>query len=239
MAVTDEMNDLSSSHHRRLEAENAAKQALRRPPSNKSREGSQTSVETHSSEEEEYLANDPYLAELLNSNHSRTTSSSFNYVPKPSSTATMTSLSAHEATRTWNDLSSVHSKADAALNNQDSASSSSSFMDSTSSMASFGNSEDGDDSNRNLDHSESGNGDDDDDDEDEDLSLQKQAFQKLFDSPRKDAKEVIAAAAASSLKVPPLVTGPGGRRKFRSSSVKVRPTYHGPKLGLIEENSMH
>jgi hypothetical protein len=252
MAVTDNMNDLSSSHHRRIEAEAAQQNNLlviNRATTTKTlandyaNEGSHTSVESQS-EEEQYLANDPYLAELLNSNHSRSSAYGVNN-NFLSQTAKASSLSTNEASRTWNDLSSVHSKVDALDRNHDS--SSSSFMDSASSINSFGGSEDGNyANNREESHDLS-----DDEDDDHALSLQKQAFQKLFDSPRKEKDSIGSSSSSSSMMtsssngnstlLAPNLQGSSGSRRVmhRSASVRVRPTYHGPKLGLIEESSLH
>ncbi|GKY91516.1 hypothetical protein MPSEU_000123800 [Mayamaea pseudoterrestris] len=254
MAVTDDMENLSSSsHHRRIMAESASQQPssslfMNPRAATKSNDGSYTSVETHSeAEDEAYLANDPYLAELLNSNHSRTSNlaggSSSHYTQRAVASHTISSLSAHEATRTWNDLSSVHSNSNyySHAGDHNDSSSSSCLLDNSTST--FGGSEDG--NNASGDYLHHHDHDDDNDDNDADLMLQKQAFQKLFDGPRQDKDMIMASTSNTSNSNHAAAANnsfaAGNRRSLmhRSASVRVRPTYHGPKLGLIEENSLH
>jgi hypothetical protein len=218
----DELSTISSSSQHRAAADKTAVTSLDAAVSHQ--EASATSDDTAHSEEEEYLANDPYLAELLNSNHSRTSQYQSQATATSSNTKTNTTpaaeLSVTDATRTWNDLSSVHSKHDDHYS--ESSSSSCDFGDSNGSMASFGDDSSsnnnsppnahhpaaGGESTRNTSSTAASS----------ELELQKQAFQSLGDAPRG-----------------------GGRYGLlhRSASVRVRPTYHGPKLGLIEESSLH
>jgi hypothetical protein len=217
----DELSTISSSSQHRAAADKTAVTSLDAAVSHQ--EASATSDDTAHSEEEEYLANDPYLAELLNSNHSRTSQYQSQATATSSNNKTNTTaaeLSVTDATRTWNDLSSVHSKHDDHYS--ESSSSSCDFGDSNGSMASFGDDSSsnnnsppnahhpaaGGESTRNTSSTAASS----------ELELQKQAFQSLGDAPRG-----------------------GGRYGLlhRSASVRVRPTYHGPKLGLIEESSLH